>query len=62
MPEFDFEAGFKRLTEGLEGKTGALPFCAQMHEFGMQRSGLPAARFYGDIGKTDTAWPAGRSG
>ncbi|MDP6405149.1 MAG: hypothetical protein QF797_08075 [Alphaproteobacteria bacterium] len=62
MPEFDCEADFKRLAEGLEGKAGALPFSAQMHGFCVQQSGLPAAHFYGDIGGTDMAWPAGRSG
>ncbi len=48
VPEFDFEAGFKRLAEALAGQAGALPFTAQMHEFAMAQSGLPAKQFYGE--------------
>ena len=46
MAEFDFSAGFKRLSDAANGTSDVIPFCAQMHEFSMQHMGVAARDFY----------------
>ncbi len=46
MPEYDFSQGFARLAAALGEGSDEIPFIAQMHEFSMRQSGVPAREFY----------------
>ncbi|MFQ5783748.1 MAG: cobalamin-dependent protein [Alphaproteobacteria bacterium] len=48
MPEFDFEAGYRRLEAAMNGGAREVPFIVQMHEFAMTNMGQPGREFYTD--------------
>ena len=48
MPEFDFEAGYRRLEAAMSGGAGEVPFIVQMHEFSMAHMRQPGHAFYTD--------------
>ena len=48
MPEFDFEAGYRRLEAAMSGGSEEVPFIVQMHEFSMAHRGQPGHQFYTD--------------
>ncbi len=51
MPEFDFSDGFAMLKAAATNGSAEVPFIAQMHEFSMRESGIPANEFYTDARK-----------
>ena len=48
MPEFDFEAGYKRVEKAMSGGSDEPAFIIQMHEFAMAHLGHPGHQFYTD--------------
>ena len=48
MPEFDFEAGYRRLEAAMSGGSEEVPFIVQMHEFSMAHMRQPGHQFYTD--------------
>ncbi len=48
MPEFDFEAGYRRLEAAMNGGADEVPVIVQMHEFAMAHMGQPGRVFYTD--------------
>ncbi len=51
MPEFDFSEGYARYKAAMTTGSTQAPYTAQMHEFAMRESGIPADEFYTDAGK-----------
>jgi len=48
MPEFDFEAGYRRFEAAMNGGGGEVPVIVQMHEFAMAHTRQPGRVFYTD--------------